>query len=459
MKRLFSLVCLLLLTLLPLFCALAEDALPSLRVQSASSYLRFGDDWQATVSANLEGVLKISLRESDVWTPLYETELMSGTNDLSVLLQKDGEALSAGNHELRLLLIVQERASSPVYLNIGIIPGDAAGADDELPAATESTAPVPVTPAPTATPQPVPTADPASPTVATRTAGAYTLLSEDTASDPHLTIPSRLTDRASENSYWTMTLGDLSDEQAIWDIMMQPITVLDDGKHTAKETYLVRKTPDTSTKRDNVVGEVTYKSQGVHVVETLEDGWTLIEAYNTSYGDAYKKSGKRQGYGNTAELISGYVQTSVLKSVEPKDQYALLIDKLTQTMYIFEDGKIIGTLLVSTGLVNSSQPWNETPAGEFLIVSWTGGFWAGNLYCAMGLLLNNCCLIHEVPSIVNATSGKKDFSTTEPQLGKKASHGCIRVQRAANETKHGIALEQPQKKHQGADLGGFFPLL
>ena len=49
-------------------------------------------------------------------------------------------------------------------------------------------------------------------------------------------------------------------------------------------------------------------------------------------------------------------------------------------MYIFSEGKCIGTLLVSTGLNNKTQSWNETPAGEFLMVSRTGGFPAGNLW-------------------------------------------------------------------------------
>ena len=49
----------------------------------------------------------------------------------------------------------------------------------------------------------------------------------------------------------------------------------------------------------------------------------------------------------------------------------------------------------------------------------------------MGLLLNNGCLIHEVPSVVYE-SGLHDFSSTEPKLGHKASHGCIRVQRQPN---------------------------
>lgn len=250
----------------------------------------------------------------------------------------------------------------------------------------------------------------------------------------HTTIASRAVNKEDEDSYWTMTLGDLGDEQKIWDIMMQPMTVIDLSGKTAREAYKLRKTPDKSTAKDNVVGEVTYQSQGVHVLETLDNGWTKVEVYNSSYGSTYRNANNgRRGFGNTAELIVGYVETSALKTITPRDDYALLIDKFTQTMYIFEDGHIIGSLLVSTGKVNSTQPWNETPAGEFVIISRSGGFWSGNMYCDMGLLLNGGCLIHEVPSIYNEEAGTYYFGSTEPQLGSKASHGCIRVQRKKNE--------------------------
>lgn len=210
---------------------------------------------------------------------------------------------------------------------------------------------------------------------------------------------------------------------------MQPIVVLDGNQ---KEVYRLRKTPDSSTKRDNVVGEITYASQGVHILETRDDGWTLVEAYNSSYGPDCTS---RPGYGVTDDLIQGYVKTSLLKTIEPRTDYALLIDKLEQKMYIFSEGKCIGTLLVSTGLNNAKQSWNETPSGEFLMVSRAGGFPAGNLWCAYGMRINGGCLIHEVPYIGDNDTpvSRRDYSSTVKLLGQKASHGCIRVQKAANE--------------------------
>ncbi len=250
------------------------------------------------------------------------------------------------------------------------------------------------------------------------------------APSPTPYIPSAVARMEEENSYWTLPIGNREDEQAIWDVMMQPMTVIDGNE---KEVYRLRRTPDDSSKKDNVVGEITYASQGVHILETLDNGWTLVEAYNSSYGPNCKS---RPGYGVTDDLIQGYVKTSLLKTVQPAADYALLIDKLNQRMYIFNEGKIIGELLVSTGLNNATQSWNETPSGEFVIISpKMGGFPAGNLWCEYGMRLNGGCAIHQVPYIGDADTpaSRQDFSSTAKLLGSKASHGCIRVQKTLNE--------------------------
>ncbi|MBR6705311.1 MAG: L,D-transpeptidase family protein [Clostridia bacterium] len=236
-------------------------------------------------------------------------------------------------------------------------------------------------------------------------------------------IPSQAEGTAEKGlSYWSLPIGSLEDTQAIWDVMMQPIIVINGPQ---KETYKLRATPSKTGGRANIVGEVTYASQGVHVIRDNGDGWSLIETYNSSYGP---DCDSRPGYGKTDELITGYVETSLLKEITPWPEYALLIDKMDQKMYVFSQGEIVGTLLVSTGNPTKQQPWNETPSGEFLIVSWVGGFYAGNLFCDMALRVNGGCLIHEVPYI-----GDYDYSSTVPKLGSKASHGCIRVQKDRNE--------------------------
>lgn len=66
----------------------------------------------------------------------------------------------------------------------------------------------------------------------------------------------------------------------------------------------------------------------------------------------------------------------------------MVIDKLTQTLYLFKEGHLYSTLLVSTGLANERQPYNETRSGEFLIVSRVGDFNSDNMICAKALRFN-----------------------------------------------------------------------
>jgi hypothetical protein len=233
-------------------------------------------------------------------------------------------------------------------------------------------------------------------------------------------------DDTHQNDYWTLPIG-VMDEDAIWKVMIAPITVVSGNSQT--ETYKLRSTPVDNEGKSNIIGEITFESQGVHILETRDDGWTLIEAFNSSYGP---KCASRRGFGNTDELIRGYVRTALLKVISPKTDYGILIDKLTQRMYIFKEGILFSELGISTGFPTEAQPWNETPTGEYLMVSRVGDFMAGNLVCAMGMRINGGSLMHEVPYILNEATNFKDYSYTEKYLGEKASHGCIRVQRKKN---------------------------
>ncbi len=386
--------------------SLAEDA-PAVRLtllgHSVGISLPANNRLDIAVNASCDGVLTI--RWPFPGSPAFESPVSPGRNDLSIEVWEEGMTAPDGNYVLTVTLRGADSDATDARTITVTLKNDPENAPPSVWDGTPDTA------------------------------GAaeyrhYRPIDESSGPVNHNTSPGTAAEGETNANYWTLTMGDLSDEAAIWQAMMQPMTILDDGKHTGKQTYLLRSTPDSSTK-DNVIGEVTYKSQGVHVLSKTGNGWAQVEVYNTSYGDAYRRVRGRQGYGVTAEKLTGYVELDVLKEVTPRDDYGLVIDKLSQTMFIFEKGKIIGSLLVSTGLNNSQQSWNETPAGEFLIISKTGGFWAGNLYCDMGLLLNNGCLIHEVPSVVYE-SGLHDYSSTEPRLGHKASHGCIRVQRREN---------------------------
>ena len=60
-----------------------------------------------------------------------------------------------------------------------------------------------------------------------------------------------------------------------------------------------------------------------------------METYSSSFHDSKIKAWN--------QLVQGYIRTDMLETVTPRDKYALLIDKLDQRMYIFEDGEIYVT--------------------------------------------------------------------------------------------------------------------
>ena len=230
--------------------------------------------------------------------------------------------------------------------------------------------------------------------------------------------------------FWTMPM-DITDEAAVWDMLMQPITVVDLGKLKGKshsqltkvQTYLYSE-PDEKSK---ILGEVTNLSQGVRVIEHLDNGWSLVECYSSSF---FSKPATKTKAWNL--LVSGYLPTKYLKEVKPTTRLALVIDKLTQRLYVFQEGKMIATLLCSTGLVqwNGSkyQPYNETRSGEFLLINMTGQLTSDRLVCSYAIRFNGGDEVHEVPHQTNR-DGTFNYKTTEPKLGTKCSHGCIRVQR------------------------------
>ena len=222
-----------------------------------------------------------------------------------------------------------------------------------------------------------------------------------------------------ELCFWNLEMGRM-DEETIWQVLTQPVTVIE-GKQREQVRILAK--PDE--KCTDYVGVVTCASQGVHVLRQ-EGDWTLIEAYSSSEEDSAVKV--------FAEQFQGWVKTKRLKEEKVDQTYGLVVDKLQQRLYVFKEGKLFTTMLCSTGFAkNKATLFHETPAGEFLMVSWVGGFQAETLWCAYGMRINSGILIHEVPSRqeTNAKTGETytSYARCERYLGEKASHGCIRVQR------------------------------
>ena len=218
-------------------------------------------------------------------------------------------------------------------------------------------------------------------------------------------------------TYWTTPM-DITDEEAVWKALMAPVTVLDTGKKRAQMSQIViREEPDEKARG---VGVVTCVSQGVRVLEKGSE-WTKIECYSSSFHDSKVKAWNM--------LVQGWVPTKYLKTVTPDPGMGIVVDKLTQRLYIFVDGHLYDTLLCSTGHANEKQPYNESRSGEFLmLVPAVGGYEDEGMYVRMAIRYNGGDMVHQVPYTL-AKDGSKYFGTFEPRLGTKASHGCIRVQR------------------------------
>ena len=227
-----------------------------------------------------------------------------------------------------------------------------------------------------------------------------------------------------ENCYWCTPMS-LEDEDALWKMLTAPITVADVDMNKQTVVY-----PEPDEKSEPI-GMLTGQSQGVHVLETLDNGWTKVETYSTSFHDSKVK--------NWNAFVTGYVLTEKLKTVEVNQNYGLIIDKLTQRLYLFKDGHLETSLAVSTGLYNSKQPYNESRSGEYMIIyTKTGALIDGNMHCDYALKFNAADYLHEVPYIKNG-DGTKNYKAYETKLGSRASHGCLRVQRNKNAKGYNMA--------------------
>ena len=321
----------------------------------------------------------LNLKEENGTEPLSWDNLPAGNGEISFQAE-----MTPGSHELLLTLTGEDgTVSEPVKLALNVLEKVDLNA--------------------------VPTAEPLPDYLREKGETGYT---------PAYTSPRRGEDHTL--NYWTLPM-DITDEDAVWKALTAPMTVLDNGKKNAeKMQVIIRAQP---SEQSDGIGMVTCISQGVHVLEKGEE-WTLIECYSSSFHDS--------AILNWNTLVQGYVPTAYLKDIKPNQEMGLVVDKLTQRLYVFRDGKLFTTLLVSTGVSNPKQPYNETRSGEFLLVSKVGEFSSDNLRCAMAIRFNDGDLLHEVPYIAGDDGRFRDYSINEPKLGKKASHGCIRVQRQAS---------------------------
>lgn len=214
--------------------------------------------------------------------------------------------------------------------------------------------------------------------------------------------------------YWETPM-DITDTDAVWNMLIQPMTIVSGSQ---RERAVLYAEPDEASQP---VGEVTCFSQGVHVLENTADGWSLVECHSSSDASSALKV-----YG---DLVKGYIRTERLTEADTRTTYGLVVDKLTQRLYVFYEGELLTELRISTGKPTEDRPQNETAAGEFHLVTMVGSYVAGyGVVCEHAIRFNDGDLLHNVPYQVNA-EGEHEYWVFERDLGKRASNGCIRVQR------------------------------
>ncbi len=219
---------------------------------------------------------------------------------------------------------------------------------------------------------------------------------------------------SAENWFGEGYAYDITDTNACWALLQTPVTVLNVGER--ETVYPLAEPGGKKVNNDDLGGYIAGTTSAVHVLGKNEDGWTLIEGM-----DEYDR------------LIRGYVRTKLLKTVTPNKNLGIIIDKLTQRLYMFKNGELFSSCAVSTGLPTDDTPFNETASGEYLVSSWVGTFETDELLvCEKGLRFNNGDLMHQVPYLVLG-DGTQRFSSYEEKLGTKASHGCVRVARYPND--------------------------
>ena len=373
--------------------------------------------------ASVEGLLTVGVWSGNVWSLLENRQVSAGMNQLVW----DASAMTEGTTALTLTLTdatgfsSNEEHISVSAVDFGVTFATATPVPEITPEPTEYV----LTPVDVLTATPIPEDAEWSDVIDIDLSDAEAVGAAPTATPvPAVNVvftPSYgsaypLTE-ADEGTYWGTPM-DITDEEAIWTMLTSPFTYYDATYNVQRKIYAE---PDEDSRQ---IGVITGTSQAVRVIETLDNGWSLIETYSSTFHDNSVDAWNM--------LVQGYVKTKNLKTKTIDKKYHIVVDKLTQRLYLFGEGKLLTTLLVSTGLSNETQPYNETRSGDFIYCSATGGFWSDNMFAPMGMKFNDGDLLHEVPYVQRSNSSTKIYTTTEPYLGQRASHGCIRVQRKLN---------------------------
>ena len=199
-------------------------------------------------------------------------------------------------------------------------------------------------------------------------------------------------------------LPDSLEDAAVWQAMMAPLVVVDIGDLAHQAIY---ERPDSASP---VLGYVHGQTAGLQVLELDVGGFALVRA--ARHGDG--------------QWVRGYLPRQRLMVVRPHGRYGLLVDKRAQTLTVYEQGRPLGQLAISTGIyLPPGDSSFDTLQGAFLTQDRIREFSSEGFRYAYATRIDGGNLIHAAG--YQLTGGQRSWHLQQAQLGAPASHGCVRV--------------------------------
>lgn len=181
-------------------------------------------------------------------------------------------------------------------------------------------------------------------------------------------------------------------------VFPKALVVINAGEYTAVS---VKQKP---TAKSQTIGKFYGGLAAVEVITPGEE-YTLIKGRDYS----------------SKKMISGYVLNKSLKTVQTRYDWGVLVDLSKQKAYVYKDGNLEKSFLVSTGI--TSRGW-RTPTGTYLIGSKGSSFTTETGVGAWNWVrFNKGYMFHSIIFDRN----RKIIPSEAKKLGQEASHGCIRM--------------------------------
>ena len=196
-------------------------------------------------------------------------------------------------------------------------------------------------------------------------------------------------------------LPETDDPDELLELLCAPLTVVDIDATAHQKIYA------EPGERGGVLGRVHGQSQGLCVLE-IGEKYTKVGAWRHEDG-AY---------------IEGYVPTKLLKIVRPYEHYGVVVDKPLQELRVYEYGRLVGRMRISTGLMEKNELARETRAGAFITTDRMITFESHGFDYDYPIRIDGGNLLHQLGRVSPEQGG---FSAQMATLGQKASAGCVRM--------------------------------